>query len=227
MTNETNPDKKNGLRGFAGLSSLIPETDTTYIESNTNRESKLETAQEQLLGFNKSSARLVSAKNPQTDRPSPRRKVGKFKSGWVVGIIITVIGLIWFLSADKKSKYSASTTSTHTPSYLSLPAVNSPTQSPPAKVQTRPTEERPSIGNGNTLSMPQLRYCVAEKIRLDAAETILDRYVSTAVDRFNAFVSDYNNRCGEFRYRRGALDSARSEVEKYRLTIQAEGRERF
>jgi hypothetical protein len=77
------------------------------------------------------------------------------------------------------------------------------------------------------LSVPQIRYCVAEDIRLDAAKGVINNYVEADVDRFNAMVADYNSRCSRFRYRRGALESARSDVEAIRSLLQAEGRSRF
>ena len=47
------------------------------------------------------------------------------------------------------------------------------------------------------------------------------------MDRFNGYVNGYNSRCGEFRYRQGALESARRDVDPYRNQLQAEGRNRF
>jgi hypothetical protein len=75
--------------------------------------------------------------------------------------------------------------------------------------------------------MPQLRYCTAENIRLDAAKVVINSYSDTDIDRFNALVADYNSRCGQFKYRRGTLESARSEVEQHRSEVEAEGRARF
>src|SRR3546814_16602388 len=49
----------------------------------------------------------------------------------------------------------------------------------------------------------------------------------TTLFRFNAMVADYNSRCGRFRYRSGALERARRDVEPYRGQLQAEGRSRF
>ncbi|MCP5235363.1 MAG: peptidoglycan-binding protein [Zoogloeaceae bacterium] len=40
-------------------------------------------------------------------------------------------------------------------------------------------------------------------------------------------VSDYNSRCGSFRYRSGALESARRDVEPHRDQLLAEGASRF
>jgi hypothetical protein len=88
-------------------------------------------------------------------------------------------------------------------------------------------EEKPPLGKDKALTVAQIRYCLAEEIRLDAAKGVLNGYVESDVDRFNAMVADYNSRCGEFRYRKGSLESARSEVERYRSVLQSEGRRRF
>ena len=103
-------------------------------------------------------------------------------------------------------------------------------QQPAAQAQTpsRPTEDKPSVGRNNVLSTAQIRYCLAQKIRLDAAETLLNSSVADAdVDWYNGYVEDYNNRCGEFRYQPGTLESAQRDVEPYRSQLQADGRSRF
>jgi len=40
-------------------------------------------------------------------------------------------------------------------------------------------------------------------------------------------VADYNSRCGAFKYRSGALESARSDIELFRFELAAEGRSYF
>src|SRR5690606_18898902 len=64
-------------------------------------------------------------------------------------------------------------------------------------------------------------------IRMEGAKAAVNNYSDSDVDRFNAMVADYNSRCGSFRYRSGALESARRDVEPYRSQLQAEGRSRF
>lgn len=91
----------------------------------------------------------------------------------------------------------------------------------------RPTEERPPIGTNLAFNTAQIRYCVAEKIRVEAAREITDNYSETEIGRFNAMVNDFNSRCGEFRYRRGTLESARADVEAHRSAIVQEGRARI
>jgi hypothetical protein len=133
---------------------------------------------------------------------------------WIAGGLI-VAGGMWFLSSETSGP--------------SRPAGVSTTQNAVNQTQTqsRPSEERPPVGENHSLSMPQLRYCVAEDIRLDAARGIIDNANNIDVGIFNSLIKDYNSRCGSFRYRRGSLETAKSEVEKFRFQIQAEGRSRF
>ena len=86
----------------------------------------------------------------------------------------------------------------------------------------------PPVGTNHVLSSAQIRYCVAENIRLAAAQQIIhDTDVVSDVLRFNDMIEDYNSRCSEYRYRRGALESAQGEVERYRPLIELEGVNRF
>src|SRR3546814_18190061 len=62
---------------------------------------------------------------------------------------------------------------------------------------------------------------------MDSAKSAINNYSDYDVDRFNAMVADYNSRCGSFRYRSGALTSARRDIEPYRRQLQSDGRSRF
>jgi hypothetical protein len=82
-------------------------------------------------------------------------------------------------------------------------------------------------GMNRTLSSSEIRYCVSEDIRIGAAKSVVNAYSDWEVDRFNEMVSDYNARCGMFKYSRGTLESVRSSVEKRRAGLEAEGRARI
>ena len=64
-------------------------------------------------------------------------------------------------------------------------------------------------------------------IRLNAGKSVVNQYLDIEVDRYNALASDYNSRCGQFRYRRGTLEPIRAEVETRRASLEAEGVARF
>jgi len=51
----------------------------------------------------------------------------------------------------------------------------------------------------------------------------LKRYQSWAVERFNVMVKDFNDRCGDFRYRASELQTVRSEVDANRGLLWAAG----
>lgn len=89
-------------------------------------------------------------------------------------------------------------------------------------------EELPPVGTNHVLTSAQIRYCLAEHIRLGAAQNIIhDTDVAADVIRFNDMIDDYNRRCGEYRYRRGALETAKGEVERDRSALELEGMSRF
>ena len=85
---------------------------------------------------------------------------------------------------------------------------------------------RPAIGTGKVLSVGEIRYCLAEGIRIDAGNAALDDTNNGQVDRFNSFVKDYNARCGNYRYVPSAMTKARSDVALVKTKLQAEGRNR-
>ncbi len=167
----------------------------------------------------------------QTTYQAPAQPAGIGSGGkWLIGIAV-VFGLIWLVSlSDKKSSGttpSSSSATTSSSTATSPPVWQQPATPAPAPVPSRPTEETPPVGSGSVLTAPQIRYCTAENIRLDAAKEVVNQYNDSDIDRFNALVADYNSRCSNFRYRKGALESARSEVERFRSDYVAQGRQRF
>ena len=84
-------------------------------------------------------------------------------------------------------------------------------------------EEQPPIGNGLTLTRNQIRYCLSQKIRLDAWETAVNTYSEISVNSFNSEVENFNMRCSNYRYKKYAMEAVTSEVEANRAGLAAEG----
>lgn len=80
----------------------------------------------------------------------------------------------------------------------------------------------PPVGTNHVHSISEIRWCLAEGIRIDAVRSFNETQAD--VDEFNRWVDDYNSRCGSYRYRQGNLASARQDVERYRSVIQEEAR---
>ena len=217
--------KLGGGKGFAGLSSMVSEVDD-IVSSKPKQSQKAPSEPPPKQTADGSHQPKQTSTKPASQiyqapaQPSRRSSAGK----WFVGIAV-VIGLIWLANPSGNSRPSKSAYSPGTSSTSKAPAGQ------PAIAQLQmpslPSESKPSVGRNNVLAISQIRYCLAEKIRLDAAETVLNNYNDSDVDRFNEYVNDYNSRCGEFRYRQGSLESAQRDIEPYRSQLQADGRSRF
>jgi len=92
---------------------------------------------------------------------------------------------------------------------------------------TATTEQIPPIGTGRSLGPAEIRYCLSEDIRLEAARGVVNDYSDSQINRFNAMVDDYNSRCGRFRYNPGTLASVKADVERNRSALEAQGHRRF
>lgn len=79
------------------------------------------------------------------------------------------------------------------------------------------SSKMPPVGINDVHSISEIRWCLAQHIRIDAVRTLNKTQANVA--RFNRWVDDYNSRCGSYRYRQGNLESARRDVEPYRSEI--------
>lgn len=236
------PDKKpnDEVKGFAGLSSMVSDVDSSPVDdvrTPPGKSSPPPSPPPSAVSTQPPEAqqtRTQAPSQPQSEHQTrstyqaPAQPTGGgFGGKWLIGIAV-VIGLIWLASlSDKKS---SETPTYQTSNSSPAAAANSPVWQPPSdavQAPSRPTEETPPVGSGNVLTTPQIRYCTAQSIRLDAAKDALNQYDDSQIDRFNSLVADYNSRCSNFRYRKGALESARSEVERFRSDYLAQGRQLF
>ena len=227
MAAEEENNKKNEGKGFAGLSSLLSDVDTTPPPPAPKTES---------AGSTTSTERPASqTAQPQPQQPTQRQTYqepqqpssGSSGGKWLLGIA-AVVGLLWLIGQSNKPTSSPATA-------YSPPAQSAaPSYSPPAQPQAPsvPQESKPPVGQDLVFSTAQIRYCLAEDIRMEGAKAALNNYSDSDVDRFNAMVADYNSRCSSFKYQtnnrgRNDLNSAQRDIEPYRSQLQAEGRSRF
>lgn len=221
MTGGEEEQKKGEGKGFAGLSSLVSDVDTTPPPA-----AKVEPAAA-APGAGRPAPQPVQPQPQPSQRQTYQEPAQPPSSGWsggkwVLGIA-AVIGVLWLIGQSDKN------TTSPAPAYSPPAQSTAPSYSPPPQPQapSRPTESKPPIGRDLVFSREQIRYCLAEDIRMEGAKSALSNYSDSDVDRFNAMVADYNSRCGSFRYRSRALESARRDVEPYRSQFQSEGRSRF
>lgn len=229
MATEEENNKKNEGKGFAGLSSLVSDVDTTPPPPAPKTES---------AGSTTSTGRPASqAAQPQSQQPTqrqayqepPQPSSGSSGGKWILGIA-AVVGLLLLIGQSNKNTPSPAPAPAYSPPAQSA----APSYSPPAQPQAPsvPQESKPPVGQDLVFSIAQIRYCLAEDIRIEGAKAALNNYSDSDVDRFNAMVADYNSRCSSFKYQtnnrgRNDLNSAQRDIEPYRSQLQAEGRSRF
>lgn len=219
-------DKKEEGKGFAGLSSLVSDVDTTPPPAAKKEPAAAPSAPRPAPQPAQPQPQPQPSQR-QTYQEPPQPSSGSSGGKWVLGIA-AVFGVLWLIGqADKPTTSSA-------PSYSPPTQSAAPSYTPPPQPQapSRPVETKPPVGQDLVLSREQIRYCLAEDIRLDATKSAVNNYVDADVDRFNAMVADYNSRCSSFRYHtnnrgRNDLTSAQRDIEPYRSQLQSEGRSRF
>lgn len=104
--------------------------------------------------------------------------------------------------------------------YLPTRAPSPVPASPPVAAPVRPVEQ-PPIGTDQILTYSQIRWCVYEKVRIEAMQPLISN--NAQVDLFNGYVNEYNSRCGNYRYRRGSLESIQRELETEKSRLHSEG----
>lgn len=220
--------KKEQGKGFTGLSSLVSDVDAILPPAAKNPTSN---STETKSGPTRSATQAAAPPKPPPPpeqsykyKPPPQPDSGSSGGKWTIGIVVVVVvGFFALIGQSSKN------TSTPAPAYSPPAQSTTPSYFPPAQPQvpSRPAESKPPVGQGLSLSYDQIAYCVAEDIRMNGARSAVNNYNGSDVDRFSVMVADYNSRCSNFRYRRGALESVRSSIEPYRSQLYSEGQQRL
>jgi hypothetical protein len=219
-----------GPKGFAGISSLLSDVDKLQNDSHKENSAGAKglVAEAEESEGRRARSDLVNRRRPaeenQESAGDDRRRTQAAQSEqasqspfwrWSLGII-AVIGIVWFLVASQKPTSSMPTNKPSTQSSF-----------PRAQTPSRPEEAKPLAGINLVFSTAEITYCLAEDIRIDGANFVLNTRSDSEVNQFNAMVSDYNSRCGSFRYKKGALERARSAIEPYRGQLRTQGESRL
>ena len=83
---------------------------------------------------------------------------------------------------------------------------------------------RPVSGTERPFNQAEIRWCLAERIRLEAAGANIDRTKGDAVDAFNRAARGYNASCGYYTYRHEDRVAAERDVNAWENEIRTEGR---
>ena len=234
MTDEKNNTSGSSGKGFGGFGDLVSDV-SKDIESATRESSNPTTPKFRATASSTSSTQHTTAQTevPRVNKlpvsPQPPSGSSGAKWFWGIGIVMVVLISIGNSGKETSTSYTPSPAYSQPPTYAPAAIPTTEPTTPPASAYSPalPREDKPPVGTNISLSRDQIRYCLSEDIRLGAMKNAINQYADSDVDLFNAKVYDYNSRCGNFRYRRGSLESVRSEVEVNRLTLEAEGSARL
>lgn len=200
MSIDGDDDKK----GFAGLNTLISDVKVEKPTPPPQNPTPAQQSQAAAETTQQATSPQIYSGNTAGGSSPPSR--GKY---WLA---IGAIVLLFILFGGSKKEQS-------TPTHSSAPS-SSPSQ---VSSQDSNREETPPVGSGLTFNQAQIRYCLSEKVRIDAWQGGVNNYSQSSVDGFNAAVNDYNSRCSNFRYRRGSLETVQTSVNSNRRVLELQG----
>lgn len=222
-------DNNKGKKGFSGLSDLASEVsgidEPIKPKPKPTPEAKPSAPKQPPHPQQESASSEPEEKTTSSAPPIETVRFGKSGGGsggkWILGII-GVVFVIWLINNGGQSNKKPS----YTPPSSSQ-SYSSPQSSPAPRVQTPNTTQstglqytKPSVGTNNVLSVPEIRWCIREGIRIEAMRDVID--TNAGIDEFNRIVNDCNSRCGSYRYRQGSQSRAERDVEAYRSQIVSE-----
>lgn len=225
-------DEDKGKKGFAGLSSLTSKVEDQPAVKEPERAPKPKVEKKETT----SETRREPPRSSQSeDRglPLPKKSSGSSRWKWALGIVgVIVVAAIYYNDQQSKpyappAPYKPKATPSN-PNWSSSPsqATRSPSlKTAPSKKTPDITFEMPPVGQNKVHSMPQIRWCLREDMRMDVKRPLIDS--NSEVAEFNQSVKNYNRRCGSFKYRRGNLERAKRQVEKLRADIERQAKRTF
>lgn len=195
-------------RGFAGLAALA-----STISPEPTLEPRLAPSAETVA--KPSDTAPSKSWSPKSDTPAgPGFWTGSRKT-WAVVIAAGICVVVYLNSGPQSSNYA--------PRPASKPTA--PANPLPTSARTSEPMKIPPVGETQPLSLGEIKYCLAERIRIERMQTIIDRTRDTHIRNFNSRVDNYNARCASYRYRQSDMTVARSEVEAMLPTLQSQAAE--
>ncbi len=204
---EADEEKKTGFAGIAGLASKIsrfnPIAGASTKGGNEDSHQELETAA--------SEARWKGSGSGANDTYVCASN-GSEPGFWILMILVLVgLGAIANdLLTDNRKPAEKVTSSVQSEGDRPFGVVDTAPSTGALNRNTGPKYQKPSVGNERLLSAAEIRWCVRESIRLDAMRDVVN--TNEAIETFNQVVSDFNIRCGRYRYQSADRELAEHDV---------------
>jgi len=239
----------NGPRGFSGLESLVSE-----VAVETPRKPSPKETSEPLIEGRPAGTAPLPGTSPERPPEASNNNTAWFIGLGLLALVGVIVAIIQATTPKASTVNTVSTTTqTYQPEPTKPPQViertnyilkgsdgsrmeleapadataaqlNALAQSKWRPKEVIPTEDIPPVGQGLLFEDDQIRYCLSQKIRLGGWQITVDSYDHSSVVAFNAKVDDYNARCSHFKYRDGALERIRAQVESRHAILDVDGR---
>jgi hypothetical protein len=204
--------------GFGGLSQLVSEVEGILADA-AKRAAKAPASGRSPGGTPSRAQRPVL---PRTNAHRGVRRIQIYAGAglvlWAVAILVNSSG-----PTESPSRAVSTTSNPSTPSVVGPPVQQPPARSANAVIPW--TEQKPPMGQSAPFDAAQIRYCLAENVRLAAAGSVVRS--DPEIGRFNSMIDDYNARCSSYQYHAGQLESVQREVQARTSALRAEGIARF
>jgi hypothetical protein len=227
-------DKKSP-KGFAGLDDLVSDVEVKPPSPKVPLRPSAQATQSAPYAQPPSSQPIPHRSEPVEPRQLPPKPSG-LSTGWIWAICIGGLIVLANVFGGKgnsntytpPSQVYAPPAQTYTPPPTPVYQAPEPTYTPPAPAyeppqQVQSYEAQPMPGTDNVLEESEIRYCLSQKIRIQGWEPNVNTYSQSSVDAFNWAISDFNSRCGSYRYRTQVMDRVRSEVNSRSTDLRFEG----
>lgn len=194
-------------KGFAGL---------THLASTLSAEPAVKPAP---LSPHSDPITVKSDEEPVVlDAPKPRFWI-RNRVMWAA-IIWGICVIAYFNSSASRPSYSGMK---YAPPSTSATRPSTPSASPaPSPSELSQPMKPPNAGANQILSQGEIKYCLAERVRLEAMNGVLDDTRSAHITNFNVRVDDFNSRCANYRYREADMTRARSEIDGMRAMLRSQ-----
>jgi len=165
--------------------------------------------------------KLANINSSATENDVSRQGSVKSDKLLLIALTIFIVGLIVF--GFYNSNNNNVTTETP-PVAVEATIGNSINDDPPRgfddnQPNKEPFYKKPLSGYGAELSLPEIRYCVAEKIKLQAIEVKIDNTSDEQINKYNSMIKDLNNKCGQYQYHENDLSTATNDVESHKVEL--------
>ncbi|WP_124606229.1 lysozyme inhibitor LprI family protein [Burkholderia sp. Bp9142] len=199
-------------KGFAGLESMASDVTTLPIPPTSppspERSDTLQAGE---------SAPIYAGALQPTSGPNGSAK------WWAIGIGLLVLFALLLNSHTPSQSPPVQGIEANQTSSSGFETPNSSLSATSEQTIASNEENVPPAGKGLILDRSQIRYCLSQKIRLEAWDGQVIQTSEISVNAFNVAIADYNSRCSNFRYYVSEFERVRAEVEVNRAALTQQG----